>query len=219
MGNINSREYWEERFLSGSWDRSVGPNQSRWFAESLIKHAKIEAGFDGTILDFGCAQGGSILVYRRAFPNATLIGMDISSNAIDRCKNDIGDLATFIQGGYIDIPECDIIISSNVFEHITDDKAVARHFLTKCSLLLVLVPYKEKPLSQSEHVNSYDEGYYREIGNYECSVFKTPGWSRYGWKKWYGVYTKNIARFLLKKPLASQKKQILFRFHGAIINR
>ena len=45
--NINTREYWDERFGSGDWDDKRGRAHSRAYARTFIDHWHIPAGFDG----------------------------------------------------------------------------------------------------------------------------------------------------------------------------
>jgi SAM-dependent methyltransferase len=174
----------------------------------------IPEDFDGTILDFGCGLGDAIPIYRQAFPKAKFIGMDISQTAIDKCHDSFGSMATFMQGDYKDTPEVDIIISSNVFEHLSNDREIAKHLLTKCRSLNIIVPYREYPLC-SEHINSYEKEYFNEIGHSDCQVFPCKGWTPYGLRAlYYNIYFKNIFRFLLGKPVIRRNMQIIYRFLG-----
>jgi hypothetical protein len=52
--------------------------------------------------------------------------MDISEEAIIKCKEKFGEIATFLSGTEVNVPKVDIIISSNVFEHLTDDLKIAK---------------------------------------------------------------------------------------------
>ena len=62
--NINTREYWDERFGSGDWDDKRGRAHSRAYARTFIDHWHIPAGFDG--------QGSG----KRGFSNAAFLGDD-----------------------------------------------------------------------------------------------------------------------------------------------
>lgn len=131
---------------------------------------KIKKEFEGTIIDFGCGLGDAVPIYRNYYPKATIIGIDHSFAAIEKCRKVYGDMATFIQGDYKDVPFSDIIISSNVFEHLSDDKEIAKILLSKCNDLYIIVPYKEWPLLP-EHVNSYDENSLKKFLEVEWKVF------------------------------------------------
>ncbi len=88
-------------------------------------------------------MGDAIPIYKKNFPKAKLIGLDISGEAIKKCRDKFGDIAQFICGDYTSVPEVDIIISSNVFEHLSNDKIIAEYLLNKCKILNIIVPYKE----------------------------------------------------------------------------
>ena len=161
MQNINTKEYWETRFKSGSWNKS-GQRQTREYALANIKHINLPPDFAGSILDFGCAQGDAIPIYKDAFPEASIFGIDISETAIETCKLRFGDIAEFHSGDFNKISPKDVIIASHIMEHLTNDRNIIADLLTKCKNLFVFVPFKENPLYH-EHVNYYDEGYYNDF--------------------------------------------------------
>jgi hypothetical protein len=151
--------------------------------------------------------------YRRAFPNAKLIGIDISEQAIEKCKKKYGSIATFISGNQESVPNVDVIIASNVFEHLTDDILIARNLLNKCQQLNIIVPFKEQKPLASEHINIYTENYFRSIGNYDYKIFASRGWSQYGLNLIYHLYLKNILRPLFGKPIIKRANQIIYIFN------
>ncbi len=208
--NINTREYWERRFARGDWESRGGRGQTRVFAETQIPLLKIPADFPGTILDFGCGLGDAIPVYHRAFPQARLMGIDLSQAAIESCRRDYGDLAEFHQGDHHQVPHVDVIIASNVLEHLSKDQDVARHLVGRCRELYIIVPYRQVLAQNSEHVNTYDEHSFDALGPVECTIFLSRGWSQYGWDLWFRTYALNLVRPLLGKRVISRHRQILF---------
>ncbi len=218
MKNINTKEYWDNRF-SSDWEKKGGRAQTLELAKGYIKHLDIAKDFNGTILDFGCALGDSIPELYRAYPNCKLIGIDISSKAIEKAKSTYGHLATFMVGTQECAPNVDIIIASNILEHLDNDKDIVKCLLTKCSHLYVAVPYKEylpKGIEQ-EHVNSYNERYYDSLGiNHSYKIFNTKGWGLTGLKLWIDLYLKNLIRPLLGKRIRYRSRQILFHFIGTV---
>ena len=212
--NINTQEYWDHRFSSGDWEDRRGRWQTESFARAQIPHLGIARDFAGTIVDFGCGLGDAIPVYREFFPKAILTGVDISGEAIKQCRQKYGRTASFAQGDYLAVPEADIIIASNVFEHLPNDRLIARHLISRCSSLYIIVPYRERPLDP-EHINRYGRDYFHEIGGYDWRVFTCPGWSQYGRRLIIDVYLKNIGRLFLGRPIRRRGKQILFRFRQA----
>ena len=212
MINLNTKSYWNNRFSSGDWEQKKGRLQTRQFAISQIQYLKISKDFRGTILDFGCGLGDAIPIYKKRFPNAKLIGIDISEEAIKKCKATYGHLAEFNCGTFTDVPNVDIIIASNVFEHLSDDKIIASHLLKKCKQLNIIVPYNELIFPNSEHINSYKENYFCELGANEYQIFISKGWSQYKFTLLYHVYFKNIFRPFLGKLKVKRSKQIIFTF-------
>lgn len=215
INNINTKSYWDKRFSNGDWENKLGRSQTRKFALSQIKHLDISKDFAGVLLDFGCALGDAFPVYKKAFPKAKLISIDISEEAIRKCKSCYGHLGNFVAGSLDDVPEVDIIISSNVFEHISNDIEMAKNLLSKCSQLYIIVPYNEMDHNnpQHEHVNyRYNESHFAdEFENITYTVYHSKGWGPEGHNLYYNVYLKNIARFFLGRKLVGRPKQIIFR--------
>ena len=82
------------------------------------------ADFYGSILDFGCAQGDAIPIYKNNFPKASIFGIDISEIAIETCKIWFGNIAEFESGDFNKISLKDIIIASHIMEHLTNDSVL-----------------------------------------------------------------------------------------------
>ena len=209
--NINTREYWEGRFASGDWENASGRIQTRDFAEALIPHLGLDEAFRGTLLDFGCGLGDALPVYRRHFPGAELLGMDISEHAVHKCRQRYGDIAQFAQGEAAQAPEADIIVTSNVLEHLNDDIGTVRALLAKCRCLFVVVPYREWPLD-AEHVRSYDDSSFAALSPVERVVFASRSWSEFGWRLWRRVYLKNVLLALTGRRCRRRKLQVCYRF-------
>ena len=215
QNNINTQEYWEQRFSSGDWEANRGRWQTASFARGHLPYLGIPRNFAGVMLDFGCGLGDAMPIYRESFPKARLMGVDISPRAIELCQQKYGNMATFMQGDFRVVPPVDIIIASNVLEHLSQDRAVVRTLLSRCKDLYIIVPYKEWPL-YPEHVNTYDENYFPGLSDYEWKVFPCEGWSSYGRHLWYEIRIKNIVRYLLGRQLLRRAMQIMFHFRGLL---
>ncbi|ADL68448.1 Methyltransferase type 12 [Thermoanaerobacterium thermosaccharolyticum DSM 571] len=213
MVNINTKSYWDNRFRSNDWILSGGEIQTKRFACEQIKFFKIPTTFDGTIVDFGCALGDAIPIYKRRFKNAKLIGFDISEEAIRKCKEKYGNIADFYQGTYLDVPKVDVIIASNVLEHLNDDKKIAEELLKKCNDLYITVPYKEVLSSCGEHVNSYDEHSFDYLNPIDYHIYKSKGLMCCN-SIFIDVYVKNIIRPLLGKKIVKPKYEIIYHFQN-----
>jgi SAM-dependent methyltransferase len=212
LKNINTEEYWDKRFDTGDWENNGGRHQTRQFAISQVPFFDIPKNYLGTILDFGCGLGDALPIYKKTFPNAKLVGIDISEKAINKCKETYGQLGEFICGNHNDVPQVDVIIASNVFEHLDDDKMLAKSLLTKCQLLYIIVPYNEQIPLSPEHIRVYDEKYFNEFKIEKYYVFKSKGWSEIGIRiLFYEIYFKNIFRKVFGKKMRYQRKQIIFK--------
>jgi len=127
--------------------------------------------FNGSILDFGCALGDAIPVYKQSYPNATLSGYDISESAIKYCRKKYSRIATFHTGEISNLPFHDVVIASHVMEHLSDDKIIIKSIFKRCKELFVFVPYRESPL-YTEHINYYEENYYDSISPRRVEIFE-----------------------------------------------
>lgn len=217
MANINTKSYWDSRFSSGDWEQKDGRSQTIDFALSQISKFDIPKTFSGTILDFGCGLGDALQIYRKAWPESKLLGFDISIEAIKKCQQKYGKLGKFINGSSKDVPKVDIIIASNVFEHLTGYIAIAEELLTKCNTLYIIVPYKEiihlNP--DHEHVNSFTENSFNEISkNISFKIYKSRGWGEDGMNLYINVYLKNIIRIVFGRELRYKASQIMFKIQA-----
>ena len=210
-GNVNTQAYWDGRFGTGDWERRGGLNQSRAFSISQLPHLNIDASFDGALVDFGCGAGDAMPVYRRAFPRASLTGVDFSSRAVELGRRRFGQIAAFVQGDYSDVPKCDVIICSNVMEHLDDDRAAASELIKRCHRLLIVVPFEEREPLCDEHVRSYRLQSFNDFNVVRTAVFPSRGWSEYGFRdRLLGLHVGNLFRRLGGHPAHARKMQILF---------
>jgi SAM-dependent methyltransferase len=212
MTNINTKSYWDLRFKTGDWEGKHGREQTNMFAKSQLQYIDLPANFDGSLLDFGCGLGDAIPLYSSAFPFAKLCGIDISEYAIDYCRNKYGNLAEFICGDYTAVPKVDIIIASNVFEHLDEEYNVVQHLLNNCSNLYVIVPFNEQEPLSPEHIRTYNKNSFNDFKVKKFIIYSSVGWSEGGWKElFYNIYFKNIIKILLGKKVRYKRKQILYR--------
>lgn len=81
--------------------------------------ARYEKNADISILELGVQRGGSLLAWKDYFPNAEVIGVDISDTRLDKYKQ---DRVTFIKADLRDAVE---MLKDKTFDIIIDD---ADHF-------------------------------------------------------------------------------------------
>lgn len=211
---INSRDYWDARFGSGDWAKVGGPSQTREFALAQVRRLPLPRDFAGVLLDFGCGLGDALPVYRATWPNAKLVGVDFSADAIEQCKRRHGDVASFVRADHTDCPAADVIVCSNVMEHLDDDLGVARALAARCRTLYVVVPYREQFLID-EHVRAYGDDAFAELGARRIAVFASRGWSQYGLRaRWWQIHLKNLLRPLFGKPRLRRRLQAMYAIAG-----
>lgn len=207
--NINTAAYWDARFATGDWADHGGFTQTRLFAEAQLPFFHISQDFKGSICDFGCGAGDAFPVYHQAWPQAKLFGVDFSASAIRLCTERYGSVAEFVCGNISAVPQADIIICSNVLEHVDDDTGTIEHLLKKCKTLYVIVPYREQPLHR-EHIRTYDRDSFLNFAVVRKAVFKANGWTEYGLKSLAKIHMGNIVRYLKSQPVRRRGLQMLF---------
>ena len=167
---VNSRAYWNHRFGS-DWEARGGPNQSRFFATVLLTwlppdvRAEITSG-RLSICDWGCAEGDGTSLLAAAFPESPVTGIDFSEVAIARGAGKYPSIA-FKTGDVDAVADGhDVIVTSNVLEHLEDPwhtAATLAHAARR--YLVVLVPFLDTsddpehryvfgPLDLCEHLDT-----------------------------------------------------------------
>lgn len=149
LNNINSEEYWEERFATGDWERKQGREQSLFFYRVAMSHfpewfkEDIRAN-RLSICDLGCAEGEGANLFGESFPESSVTGADISEAALERARfaypkqNFIKEDINNFQNKF------DVIFSSNTLEHFSDaDKIMKKLFKSCGKYFALLLPFKE----------------------------------------------------------------------------
>jgi hypothetical protein len=82
--------------------------------------------------------------------------MDFSEAAVAECRRVYGKVADFIEGDDRTIPSADVIVASNILEHLADHRQVLESLLRRARDVFVAVPFRERLAVGGEHVNRYD---------------------------------------------------------------
>lgn len=154
---INSREYWEDKFASGRWKQlrchhynidfyRYAVELAPWW---LVEEIRSEAM---SICDVCSAEGHGLPVLRAAFPENPLFGMDFSSSAIAHARAQFPDYTFIVDDFMHTTHQYDVVFCSNTLEHFVDYEAAMRKMAGMAKrYLLLLVPFEEAKL-KGEHV-------------------------------------------------------------------
>lgn len=188
--NINTEEYWEQRFKMKDWKLYGGNDQTKFFADIAIQNFPrwlIEdiRRKEMSIIDVGCAEGDGTFALKKVFSRSIVDGIDFSLSAIEEANKKYPSCNFYCRDIESLSNKYDVIFSSNVLEHITDPFPLLKTLLKNVDKYCIfLLPFQEKELHK-EHVNYFDynsfkifEGsfflsYYKVI---DCSVLNTPFW-------------------------------------------
>lgn len=194
---INSKDYWEERFGSGSWDEFDGDKQTEFFTHIALEHLPnwVVEDIDINnykILDAGCAKGDGTNILKQRFVRSNVIGVDFSESAINNAKNSYPACDFSCE----DINEIknkyDVVFSSNVLEHFKNPFVEIDKLLDITDkYLLLLLPFQEEHLHK-EHFVRFD---------YNCFNSKV--------KEFYQCYYKVINTSNIENTLWPGKQILL----------
>lgn len=118
------------------------------------------------IIDIGCGAG--TLCFYVASKGIQVLGVDISSRAIEACKKSsmVLDLDKLAKFEIVNFPEesingkFDLVILTEVIEHIRDDKLALKkifNMLNKGGLVIVTTPSLNAPLYRLGYANNFDK--------------------------------------------------------------
>lgn len=176
---LNSQEYWNCRFKTQDWQDNHGDEQSLHFYTLMVngipEHLQQEIAKNHyTIGDFGCAQGEGTEYFSQMFPNASVTGVDISSEgvAIAAAKhhkaNFIATDLTQYNGSF------DIIISSNTLEHFYEPWSILTLLSHKARrYMIILVPFDQPGIPSGEHFYSFNhQNILHKVGDFRLNYSK-----------------------------------------------
>lgn len=214
--NVNTLNHWNRRFANGDWQNVGGNEQTRQFAQAQVRRLRMPRGFAGKLVDFGCGEGDALPVFKAAWPAATCIGVDFSEAAIAHAQTHHGQIAEFVVGSHEACPTADVIIASNIMEHLDDDLAIAAALQQRCRDLYIIVPFEEQYLIE-EHVRRYDRSSFASLGVLRVTVFACRGWSHYNfaYRAWH-VHAKNLLRPIFGRVKLKPRLQAMYHIKGAL---
>jgi glycosyltransferase involved in cell wall biosynthesis len=157
---VNTRAYWETRFQT-DWDAMSGPDQSRFFSRValelmpswLLRSIRVS---NLVVCDWGCAEGSGTAELSAGLA-VPVVGIDFSPEAVAKaaatyehlrfdCKDVVRE----------DIPEFDVIFSSNTLEHFHEPWKIFDRLTTFARRhVALLLPFEEYHRI-SEHFHTFD---------------------------------------------------------------
>ena len=154
---INSKEYWEERFKKNDWEKASGDEQTKYFAqlaENLLPDwfVKRVREHQYEICDLGCAEGNAEPSLVRSFPKSKIVGIDISESAIKRAKEKY-PFAEYRTGDLFEAKEnYDVVFCSNVIEHFENFQNTLGHICRYSKKYTILICPLRENFDVPEHM-------------------------------------------------------------------
>jgi SAM-dependent methyltransferase len=116
-----------------------------------------------SVLDVGCGQGSFLEELQSEFPHIKPFGIDISSSAVELARKRVpeGRFAVLDIADKVFDEKCDLVVCSEVLEHIPDDLGTLRN-LRKITGKYLLISTPQGRMRQFEtqvgHVRNYAPG-------------------------------------------------------------
>lgn len=203
--SINSREYWQERFSNGSWEEYDGNKQSDFFASLFLDimpewlQTDLEQN-KWNVSDYGCAQGGGTALLAKRFPKCHFIGVDFSEAAISYAKEHYPN-CNFAEGNLTEeIPETDVVFSSNTLEHIVNPAEIMEKMIDASRKYTVLLLPFEDNYGFEEHFHYFNAHFFQDAyGSHFLSYYRVADCREKNIPYWPGkqlllVYTNTAFR-------------------------
>lgn len=206
--------YWDESRVNRSRLHQFAVYQ---WAEKIVKTHNIKV-----IADVGCGFAAKLSWLYNKHPHLNVIGID-QPHAVDLCKekHNFGD---WLGVNFEDKPEqikqkVDLIISSDVIEHLEDPRFLLNYFKaisTKDTLILISTPERDL-LRGSDTLNSPNPYHIREWNKSELSTFlKSEGFDIIE-HRILPALRRNLQSFYLQKVVRRLLKGRSMKYNQAIL--
>lgn len=205
MNPFNTKEYWNNRFASGDWEKNAGTEQTAYFAHvacsmlpEFVKRDMLENTW--SVIDVGCAEGEATAFLAKQFPNCCFTGQDISEEAVQRAAKKYPDCKFSIADVYEEIIPGDVVFSSNMLEHLEDPIFVMNKMCESAKkYVILLLPFQDGSGCQ-EHINFFTlKSFPLQLGQFyleysrlvDCAQIEGDDWR---WPQILLVYTNSNYR-------------------------
>ena len=183
MREINSQEYWEQRFAE-NWNASNGSRYTYFHGEVLLRN--LPEWLIGeisreclSICDWGCAEGESVNIFSGRFPNCEVTGVDFADSAIKAASRKFPEGKFRCEDWTSDeegAETYDLVYSSHTLEHFRSPFEIMEKCLIKRAkkYLVILVPFAENPdkMDPEHYFRFIPEVIPQKIGNWPCVFYK-----------------------------------------------
>lgn len=174
------RTFWRDRMAGGPAQASHGgadvDTQGAYWAS--IFTTALATLTPRLVVELGCGWGRMMQTWRRLWPAATLVGIDLSPTAIEGAWRDAQTALTV--GDRVDTRGADLALTCTCLQHITDPEALrmATWSLQRCLVrggTLALLENVSQP--RAAHVLDYTAADY--MGHFPGIVWSRP--EKYAW--------------------------------------
>jgi len=105
---------------------SMFSSDASYFAQYKVDIARTQIDVDpGSILEFGCGTGRNIPFLREAFPDATIVGSDVSAKSLEVARQLNEGVGFFLEDEAPGDLDVDLVFVAGVFHHIAPDERQA----------------------------------------------------------------------------------------------
>jgi SAM-dependent methyltransferase len=121
------------------WSDMIRYSPAPFHRRRLILALAREIDFD-SVLDVGCGDAELLLALRQLRPRARLVGVDVAESVVERDRATHPDIEFHhLDVGTSALPlRCDLVVCSEVIEHVVDWQRALRHLREMCATHLIL---------------------------------------------------------------------------------
>lgn len=207
-----SNESWDEMI-----DNTPAPKHRRRIISKIIKNLKCEKK---SFLDVGCGNGSLIKLLSNQYTDSKFSGLDISESVISRNRKKYTD----VDWDTLDLDEAnlvnkaDVVISSEVIEHVRDWKLSLNKLIKSANnYVIISVPSGkiypiDKKVGHYQHFNS-------KLVNDHLSTIEGISWDIKYWGFPFHMLYKFLININANKTYKSYAQKKKYSFFESILSR
>ncbi|MEE3471746.1 MAG: class I SAM-dependent methyltransferase [Butyrivibrio hungatei] len=175
---MDARNHYESVYKNGvGYKYKTNTRYQRYLVKKLVKKMDVNNVF--SVCDIGCGEGLNTVLFLEDFPNANVLGIDLSDAGIKYAKAHFGDeeRLKFLCGNILDFDldsnKFEVVTAFEVLEHIEDWKCLAKAMtVASKKYIIVSSPVGKMRAYEKKH------GHYRNFKKGELEqFFKENGFS------------------------------------------